>query len=279
MVPISVLSVVVAGTGTCCKGVNFVTRSQWGARAPRSSTYLSASIQKGLAFHWEGPHMGSFSHDKCDDKIRTIQTFHMDSRGWADIAYNFVVCPHGYVFEGRGWGKRSAANGTNSCNDVYTAVCYLGGQGDSFTTAAKEQMVDLRVEWERRYGRKAGFVPHSACVATECPGAEIRAWLASGMPGSGSSPAPAPPDEEGGVRHNPPLEIAATWLDGGCVLAQVSPSGHVYAWGMRWYGNVAGRSWWGDRVAADIGPRPDGAEGYRITATNGQTYDLPNDTP
>lgn len=219
--------------------------------------------------------MGSFSHDKCAGKVRTIQNFHMDTRGWADIAYNFLVCPHGYVFEGRGWGKRSAANGTNACNEAYHAVCYLGGDGDPFTTEAKGGFKAVRDAWQTRYGRSAQVIPHSNCVSTACPGNDIRQWISSGL-GGGSAPAPT------GVApmYSPALQVAAVWQDAdGKVIAGVSPQGHVFAWAVPWVGNVAGRSWWGDRVAARIGPRPDGAPGYRITATTGQWYDLPNDTP
>ena len=81
--------------------MNLVTRAQWGARPPRNRTPLNPT---GATAHWEGPHMGVFPHTACPSKVRGIQAFHMDSRGWSDIAYNAIVCPHGYVFEGRGPG-------------------------------------------------------------------------------------------------------------------------------------------------------------------------------
>lgn len=252
-----------------------MSRSQWGARAPKSTTALSSSLQKGLAFHWEGPGLGQFAHTSCAGKLRSIQNYHMDRQQWADIAYNFVVCPHGYIFEGRGWGRRSAANGTNAGNDAYHAVCYLGGTGDPFTSEAQNQFRAVRDEWVRRYGRTCDVKPHSSFVSTECPGNAIRQFIVSGL---GSAPSPAPV----GVKpmYDPPLQVAAVWKDeAGRVLAGISPGGHVFAWGTPFYGNVAGRSWWGNRVAAAIGPRPDGLVGYRVTATTGQTYDLPNDTP
>ena len=95
--------------------------------------------------------MGSFAHDKCAGKVRSIQGFHRDSRGWADIAYNAVVCPHGYVFEGRGVHTKSAANGSTQANDDWYAVCYLGGVGDPFTGEGKLGFIDA-VQWLRREG-------------------------------------------------------------------------------------------------------------------------------
>uniref|UniRef100_A0A6P7GXY5 Peptidoglycan-recognition protein SC2-like n=1 Tax=Diabrotica virgifera virgifera TaxID=50390 RepID=A0A6P7GXY5_DIAVI len=36
--------------------------------------------------------------------VRLIQTFHIESRKWKDIAYNFVIGSDGLAYEGRGWG-------------------------------------------------------------------------------------------------------------------------------------------------------------------------------
>lgn len=131
----------------------------------------------------------------------------MDTKRWADIAYNFVVCPHGYVFEGRGWGNRSAANGTNAANGSYLAVCYLGGEGDPFTEQAKTGFRWCRSEWERLRGRKADIKPHSSFVATACPGNTIRSWIASGMGGSDPAPPPPPPPPSGDTSYEVDVTI------------------------------------------------------------------------
>lgn len=151
--------------------------------------------------------MGTFDHAQCAGKVRGIQAYHMDSQRWADIAYNFVVCPHGYVFEGRGWGNRSAANGTNAANGSYLAVCYLGGEGDPFTQEAKNAFWDCRIEWERLRGRKADIKPHSAFLSTACPGNAIRGWIALGM--GGTVPPAPPPNPSTGVIvvTRPPIKM------------------------------------------------------------------------
>lgn len=69
--------------------------------------------------------------------------------------------------------------------------------------------------------------------------------------------------------------FAAAWLDEqGKVISAITPKGEVY-WG-KWYGNVAGKPYWGTRIVATIGARPDGQPGYRITSTDGGFYDLPD---
>lgn len=156
---------------------HFVTRAEWGASS-RGATTSSHPIgqTQGVTLHWEGPHMGNFSHASCASKVRGIQAFHKNDRGWADIAYNAVVCPHGYVFEGRGVGVTSAANGNETTNGDWYAVCYLGGQGDGFTDEGKGAFVEA-VQWLRRNGAGSKVNGHRDHKSTECPGQEIYDWL------------------------------------------------------------------------------------------------------
>ena len=152
--------------------MKLITRAQWGARAPRARPPEDFT---GATAHWEGPHMGTFPHASCPAKVRGIQAFHMDARGWSDIAYNAVVCPHGYVFEGRGQGVRSAANGTDVGNDADGAVCYLGGEGDPFTPEGAAAMADALHLVSPGGLRHA----HRDWKPTTCPGDTIAAWVHS----------------------------------------------------------------------------------------------------
>jgi N-acetylmuramoyl-L-alanine amidase len=119
-------------------------------------------------------------HRNCAGRVRGMQRFHMETRGWLDVAYNHIACVHGYVFVGRGFGVRSAANGTNYANDHYFAVCFLGddsaGRAD-VTPEARRALEQLIAEYRRRYPRAREVRPHSDFVATQCPGDELRAWI------------------------------------------------------------------------------------------------------
>ena len=172
--------------------MKFVSRAQWGAQYAKGSGAIAGPV-RGVTLHWEGPKMGAFSHDKCAGKVRTIERFHAVTRGWAGIAYNLLVCPHGYVFEGRGAGVRSAANGTSNIggNDQWYAVCYLGGQGDGFSDAAKIAVVDA-VRYLRETGGAGQAVNgHRDHHATECPGDAIYAWLQTAKFDPAPQPKPA----------------------------------------------------------------------------------------
>lgn len=40
--------------------------------------------------------------------MRLIQNFHIESKDFDDIGYNFLVTGNGDVYEGRGWDKQGA---------------------------------------------------------------------------------------------------------------------------------------------------------------------------
>lgn len=144
-----------------------VTRREWGAAAPRSRTALRTP--KGNTAHYEGPTMGTFPHAECASRVRGIQAFHMNTRGWADIAYSSVFCGHGSVFEGRWLGVRTAAQGTNEGNATHYAHCFLGGQGDPLTAEARAAFKDI-LSFFRANGSGPELRPHRFWHSTACPG-------------------------------------------------------------------------------------------------------------
>jgi hypothetical protein len=173
-----------------------ITRAAWGARAPKNTTPLVASEQRGVAIHYSAAESDRVAiHDDCARRVRAIQAFHMDGRGWADIAYNYLVCHHGFRFAGRGLGIRSAAQGTNAGNDGYHAVCFLGfdreGRMD-VTPEAKRAIADCIASVRVRYPHATAVRPHSAFHATACPGDELRAWITAGVP----VPVPTPQEDD-----------------------------------------------------------------------------------
>jgi hypothetical protein len=120
------------------------------------------------------------NHANCAGRVLGIQRYHMDEQGWLDIAYSHLVCKHGYVFVGRGYGIRTAANGTNQANDHYFAVCFLGDDTPrraDVTRQAWHALGELIRDYQRRYPRALHVRPHSAFTPTECPGRELRAWI------------------------------------------------------------------------------------------------------
>ena len=116
--------------------------------------------------------------------VRAIQRFHQIDRKWTDIAYNFVLTPTGRLWEGRGTDFQNGANTPRNHNTL--SVCLLG----DMTT---DGMTSLEKLGLRRLADHYGLpmIPHSDVSSTECPGDQVRDWLAAGMP---------PPPTTGGDR-------------------------------------------------------------------------------
>jgi hypothetical protein len=177
--------------------MDWTSRTGWGAREATARTVLPAGDVRGMAVHYSAAEADRVNDpNDCASRVRGIQRHHMDGNGWNDIAYNFLVCVHGTIYEGRGWGIRSAANGTNDSNDHYLAVCFLGADKegrDDVGDLGRSAIHELVAECRRRYQQATEVRPHSAFRATACPGGELRAWAAAGLPlDAGPVPPPAP---------------------------------------------------------------------------------------
>lgn len=171
--------------------VAIVSRRAAGLVKPREVSRNIQPAKGGVAIHWAGERQDIGPHAQCVSRWKQWQGFHMNERGWADIAYNWGVCDHGYLFVGRGWGIRSAANGTDDANDRYLAACWIGGEGEQPTALALATFEALIQDCRRR-GAGHDVQPHSHFYGTACPGPVLAAhatvWRRMVSPGTASCP-------------------------------------------------------------------------------------------
>lgn len=193
----------------------YVSRAGWGARAPSGGRNEIGAHPKGSAIHWNGPGMGLGSHSECTPAVQGIQRFHMDSNGWSDIAYNLLVCPHDYVYEGRGQGVGSAANGSTQANADWYAVMALVGEGDS-QPAGLYDGVAYAANMVRGWGAGSSVCGHRDLYGTECPGDALYSKVKAGAFSGGSAPTPDPTPPPAGKA--PPFPYPADHY-----LGQASP--------------------------------------------------------
>lgn len=147
-----------------------ITRSDWNARSPRNRTYVSADERtEFIVHHSAGPK---------DQSTRSIQDFHMDERGWADIGYNGLVDYLGNIIEGRGFDVQGA-HALNHNRSGY-GVCFKGQTGD-LTSEAKRAIRDLYDMACAYYGRELAVRCHKDVNATDCPHDELYDWVHAGM--------------------------------------------------------------------------------------------------
>lgn len=154
-------------------------RGEWAAKPPRARpTPLPSTAIDELVVHYSSMDAERrTSHTDCAGVVRAIQAFHQNTRGWQDIAYNWLVCQHGGVYEGRGWNVMSAA--TFGHNAHTQAVCFLGGDKadrDDVTVEGRAALAHVVKEFHRVTG-PGKVVGHRDRVATGCPGDELHAWV------------------------------------------------------------------------------------------------------
>lgn len=161
--------------------MNIISRDSWGAK-PAKKGYSKLGEVKGLVIHWSAYPIAVGNQAEMD-QAKTIQRLHQEDRGWNDVAYNFLVGDTGQIYEGRGFGNRSAAQGGNSREEInynnkhYVAVCWLGG------SKATDKPSDKAIESVKWLHEQVGgeLRPHSSFKQTSCPGDAWRQHIIEGL--------------------------------------------------------------------------------------------------
>ncbi|MBA2543088.1 MAG: hypothetical protein H0V17_25830, partial [Deltaproteobacteria bacterium] len=77
-------------------GIAVEARSSWGARPSRCSSSLG-KVYRMAIHHTESPTLDTISPAA---RLRQIQSYHMDVKGWCDIGYHYLVSRDGKIWEG-----------------------------------------------------------------------------------------------------------------------------------------------------------------------------------
>lgn len=158
---------------TYAKREGFVSRSEAGLAQPDSRSTNITPGRGGCVWHWIGVKQNITSHSQCAGVWRSIQNHHMNTNGWVDVAYTFGVCPHGYIFAGRGALVRTAANGTNEGNQYYYAICAFLGPGNSPSEKMMMAILSGTLELRREGGAGDRILPHGDLTGSSCPGPDL----------------------------------------------------------------------------------------------------------
>lgn len=191
----------------------FLPRSAWNAAPAHSSTPRAAAQITTVHLHYGD--MAAPNPDPSDvaKATRGVQMFHMAAppkgRGWWDIGYHFTV---GGLVVCEGRPVLCVGAETEGHNTPSVGVCVLIGPGDELTDDDKRSVLFVLNRLDNLLGRRLDVRPHSADVATSCPGDAIRAWIAAGLPSPdraptvdpAPAPAPAPAPEPTPAPVTPP---------------------------------------------------------------------------
>jgi hypothetical protein len=77
------------------------SRSAWGARPPRTGYSFTVAGHIGIHHTATVEDFAASTWEECAARVRAIQTYHIDTNGWNDIGYAYVVCKHGHIFQAR----------------------------------------------------------------------------------------------------------------------------------------------------------------------------------
>ncbi|MFV2172359.1 Hint domain-containing protein [Actinomadura sp. LOL_016] len=90
---------------------------------------------------------------------------------------SYAACPHGYVMEGRGFGRQQAAQPGG--NSTWTSVTFMSGSAEQPTAAQIGAFRDLR-HWLRGQDLDDAITYHGRFISTTCPGAILRDLVTTG---------------------------------------------------------------------------------------------------
>ncbi|XP_046564841.1 peptidoglycan recognition protein 1-like [Haliotis rubra] len=100
--------------GTCPDNSNttgdycLITRSQWEASSPVGQAELAGAVEYVFIRDTRG--RGCFTKSLCSALVKSLQDYYMDTLGWYDIGYNFLIGEDGYTI--------GALRGSQSWNTI-----------------------------------------------------------------------------------------------------------------------------------------------------------------
>ncbi|NRQ49880.1 SpoIID/LytB domain-containing protein [Aeromicrobium stalagmiti] len=213
---------------------SIVSRASWGASSSSGcDSPIYGKTTRGAVIHHTA---GNNTYTKAQSKaiVKATQAYHMKSRNWCDIGYNFLVDKYGQIFEGRAGGTtkpvRAAHSGNDAVNQETMGVSLMGTFSTTKPSDAMKSAVTDLVAWRfASYGLKAKgtyslggktlnrIAGHRNVVGTECPGNAAYAWLS----------------EKGGLRDSVESKLATGTVTAevsGRVVSDVTTTGFTLAW-------------------------------------------------
>lgn len=161
--------------------MKIISRSEWGARPSKADVAHQplAAIAEVFVHHSAQAGGNVRTQEQAAAVVRGIQAFHMDTKGWSDIGYHYVVVQNrnplgrAWIFAGRDLTTVPAAQLNHNFGTVAICVHQLDPE-------PLRQNTRWRVGRLARRIRQASVLRgHYEVFATECPGTVIRAQLAA----------------------------------------------------------------------------------------------------
>ena len=170
---------------TDCSLLKAVSRNVWGAAygltdgVQFKNEAIYADVTHIIVHHGSSPNTAN----NWAAVVASYFDYHVNTNGWSDIGYNYLVAPDGTLFVGRGGGDNVV--GAHYCgkNSHTTGVCMIGTYNDALPTDTALQTLVKILAWK---SKKENISPNGASLfagailnhidghrsgcATDCPG-------------------------------------------------------------------------------------------------------------
>ena len=150
-------------------------RSAWHAKSPRRKNMDAMGAISRLTIHHSAMFLRDTRPSACAAQIQRIQIDHMETRGYGDIGYHYLIDPSGRIWAGRDLQWQGAhASGDHNIGNI--GVCLLGNfmpgrKGHKPSPQQVTAMERLIAKLLRRHRLGADDIfCHSHFKNTECPG-------------------------------------------------------------------------------------------------------------
>lgn len=154
-----------------------VSRSEWHARAPAHHIGPLPAVPGNVYIHHGATH-GCHTKADCIKLVQSYQNYHMDTHGWPDIGYSFIIGEDGNIYEGRGWNTI----GAHTYNHNYDGLgfCVMGDftshVPNSLAINAVKSLIDCGVK-TGRITQNYVLKGHRDVGQTSCPGDKLYALI------------------------------------------------------------------------------------------------------
>ncbi|MDZ7658315.1 N-acetylmuramoyl-L-alanine amidase [Fodinibius sp.] len=167
----------------------YVTRTEWDCPdGQEPSGSVSATDVTHQIIHHSA---GTNSSSDWPAVVRSIWDYHVNTNGWNDIGYNWLIDPNGIIYQGRGWiNGNDEVQGAHFCgtNSNTMGVCLLGNFEEVQPSTNALNNLEELLAWksdeknidptERSFHASSGFrlytiSGHRDGCSTLCPGENL----------------------------------------------------------------------------------------------------------
>jgi hypothetical protein len=158
-----------------------IDQEEWGSRERYPDGIMTPYVPDKTIIHWGGTTAagpGTFDYEAA--ALRGWQRYHMDTRGWKDVAYNYAIGASGLIYRLRGENRSGATSGDYEGDGIPEnhegrALAYIGGVGDVPTPSAMAAFD----RFLRSVPAGEVVIGHNDVKATACPGPDLTAYIDS----------------------------------------------------------------------------------------------------